>query len=51
MKPYPIPPLSEQAVKEIERAIKNGPTEKQKKVMYEALVMFTKPEKADILDK
>jgi len=51
MKPYPIPSLSEQAAEEFERAINNGPTEQQKKVMREALAMFAKPEKTTIPDK
>ncbi|MCL2135406.1 MAG: hypothetical protein FWH37_07650 [Candidatus Bathyarchaeota archaeon] len=51
MKPYPIPSLSEQAAEEFERAIKNGPTEQQKKVMREALAMFAKLVKIGITDK
>jgi hypothetical protein len=45
MKPYPIPTLSSKAMKEIERDIKEGPTELQKEMMKQAVATFAQTEK------
>jgi len=42
MKPYPIPALSRKAVKELERDIREGPTELQKEMIEQAAAMFAK---------
>jgi len=45
MKPYPIPVITGQAAIDFERAIENGPTELQKKVMKQATATFAKTKK------
>ncbi|MCL1970845.1 MAG: hypothetical protein FWF66_05265 [Candidatus Bathyarchaeota archaeon] len=44
-KPIPLPDITEEAAKELERDIKRGPTRLQKEIMAQNRVIFDKPVK------